>query len=73
MKIYSTVYSWQVAELIKQGKTVYLLDRRLNEVYNVASMTAEKFIEATNHENKDNRYAFWIEAEVKENEKEKTE
>lgn len=73
MKIYNTVYPWKVAELIKQGKTVYLLDRKYNEVYNVKSINAERFIEATSHDNADNRYDFWIEevAEVIENEKEK--
>lgn len=59
--IYKNVYSFAVADLIKAGKEVFVLDRSSLSVMAVSEMNALEFINATSDDNNANRYEFWIE------------
>lgn len=56
---YKVLYPWQVAEKIKEGKIVRMLDRKENKIYSTNEMTATRFIQVTSNEDKTNRYEFW--------------
>ena len=62
---YESVYSWNVISDIKEGKAVYVLDMRLNEVEDVDSMEVCRLMTILNSEEKD-RYYFYRAVEVDE-------
>ncbi len=64
MKIYEDVFSYSVERLIKEGKTVFCLDKNKMTIYNLGFLTAVKFFEIC--EDKEGRYYCWIEEEQEE-------
>lgn len=61
--IYKSVYSFTVADLIRAGKEVFVLDRLRGTVTLAEEMKAYDFINATSEKDETNRYEFWIEEE----------
>lgn len=65
---YRTVYACWVINELKDGKTVYALDRRLRKVFTLNDMEVNAAIALINSAEEDsNRYDFWYE-ETEENE-----
>ena len=60
MKIYETIYSWNVFDEIARGKNVYMLDRQNQSVALVNDMDAQSAISVVHSKNTDKRYDFWI-------------
>lgn len=64
---YRTFTAYWVFDEIKAGKTVYVLDRELREVFSANSVTVDRMIAVLNSaETNSNRYEFWAE-ETEEN------
>ena len=61
MKIYKSIYSFEVLDYIKEGKSVYMLDRETSEVLEVNSIEVGEFAEVLKFDNETKRYDFWIE------------
>lgn len=61
MKKYIELFSIEVEEKILAGKTVYCLDKHLNEVFNIGALTVKEYLEILASDR--NRYYFWIEEE----------
>lgn len=59
--IYKSVYSFNVPELIRKGKEVFVLDRSSLSVTSVSEMNALEYINAINSDDNINRYEFWVE------------
>jgi hypothetical protein len=57
---YSTVSPWWVIDEIKNGKKVYVLDRKLRKVYTVNTASVQDVVAVTESEEK-GRYEFWYE------------
>ena len=70
MKTYKNIYAFDVADKIKNGKEVYILDRQKETVNNVLDIDVKIYIEATAGEPNGNRFAFWTIEEVEETENE---
>lgn len=66
---YRSVSSYWVFDEIKSGKDIYVLDRRVNEVYLVNAMPVDQLVAIMHSAEKENsRYEFWYEQkEEKEN------
>jgi hypothetical protein len=65
MKNYISFYSFYVIEKIKEGKTVYYLDRKLHDCGTVNRITVEDLtaiLKADEQEPK--RFEFWYEEET---------
>ena len=71
MKKYLNVYSFQVLEKVKEGKTVYCLDKARNKVLNVEFMELRDFFDML-HDSEDERnygrFIFYYIEEEEENE-----
>ena len=61
MRIYKSIYPFEVLDYIKAGETVYMLDRDTNEVLEVNSREVGEFAEVLKFDNETKRYDFWIE------------
>ena len=59
--IYKSVYSFTVADLIRAGKEVFVLDRLHNTVSLAEEMQAYEFLNATSDKDETNRNEIWIE------------
>lgn len=59
MEKYVLLLSYEVMDMVKAGKTVYVLDRKHNEVYCVNSLTVSEFAEILVAEDALMRYEFW--------------
>lgn len=57
---YETVYAWNVMQELKDGKTVYCLDRMTHEVKNCCEISVRELFEIFADDN-DTRYDFWYE------------
>lgn len=69
MKIYMSIYSFHVIEKIKEGKTVYYLDRKLHDCGTVNRISVEDLIAIIKaDEQEKQRFEFWIEEETEEKE-----
>lgn len=65
---YRSVSSYWVFDEVKSGKDIYVLDRRVNEVYLVNAMPVDQLVAIMHSAEKENsRYEFWYEQEEKEN------
>ena len=61
-KTYKNIYPWNVINDLDDGHTVYCLDRDINEVFDVASMSvrdAFQLIKVAVDE--ETRFQFWME------------
>lgn len=63
---YTTVYPWMVIDEIRQGKKIFVLDRKLKNISYVNDASIEDVLRATSETEKD-RYEFWYEEEDNEN------
>jgi urease gamma subunit len=63
---YKQIYSFLVLDNIRDGKTVYLLDRKARAVICVNDMCVSDLVEVINTEDTTGRFEFWHE-EVSEN------
>ena len=68
MRKYVNVYDFDVVNYIKEGYTVYALDRENNEVYIVNDMPVSSFVELQMQCGKENRVIFWVEENTEETE-----
>lgn len=59
---YEEIYSFNVIDAVKEGKQVYVLDRKTKEVIYVNGMEVFDLCEILKSTKK-NRYEFWIEKE----------
>lgn len=57
---YTTVYPWMVIDEIRQGKKIFVLDRKLKNISYVNDASIEDVLRATEKTEKD-RYEFWYE------------
>lgn len=57
---YSTVSPWWVIDEIKNGKKVYVLDRKLKKIATVNDASVQDVITVTESK-ENNRYEFWYE------------
>ena len=62
--MYSTVSPWWVIDEIRQGRTVYVLDRKLKKVFTVNEASVQDVVTVTESK-ENNRYEFWYEEEEK--------
>lgn len=68
---YKSVYAFKVADYVKSGKEVFVLDRSSLSAMAISEMNAIDFINAIN-DDETNRYEFWIEEEIVTEEQEET-
>lgn len=59
MEKYIKVYSFEVIKRIKEGKEVYMVDKRLNDVFCVNSLSVERMMNALQAIDEADRYDFW--------------
>ena len=59
MEKYVLLLSYEVMDTVKAGKTVYVLDRKHNEVYRVNSLEVSEFAEILVADDISMRYEFW--------------
>ncbi len=65
MKNYISIYSFCVIEKIKEGKTVYYLDRKLHDCGTVNRITVEDLTAILKaDEQEKQRFEFWYEEET---------
>ncbi len=65
MKKYNSIYSFYVIDQIKEGKTVYYLDRKLHDCGVVNKTTVEDLTTILKQcEEEPSRFDFWIEEET---------
>lgn len=67
MRKYEAVCISDVLDEVVNGERIFLLNRETNDVREVSNMSVGSFVNAFNHDNKDNRYEFY--KEVKANDK----
>jgi hypothetical protein len=59
---YNTIYHWRALDEIKQGKTVYILDKGNREVYCLNSMKVESALMMLEEAEKEaSRFEIWKE------------
>ena len=63
---YESVCNSDVLDEIKSGETIFLLNRATNDVRWVNNMSVDSLVKAFKHDNKDNRYEFYMEVKVNE-------
>lgn len=64
MKTYESIYSFYILDKIKEGKTVYCLDRELKICGVINNFTVEDFNTILRQaEEEPTRFDFWIEIE----------
>lgn len=62
--MYENIYSIYSAQgEIKQGKTVYVLDRLTRDVFILNNSSVKKMLEIEDEQD-DTRYEMWVESEV---------
>lgn len=59
MENYITIYPFEVIDTIKNGKTVYLLDKAIREVFCVNDMPVKYLVRVLNDDNAHKRYEIW--------------
>ena len=65
---YKELYHFEVVEAIANNKRVNCVDRRMETVQLVNTMTIQQYLSITNHDNSDNRYEFYVVEETEEKE-----
>lgn len=65
MKEYVTTFPWVLRTLLKEGKTVWMLDKETRLVVCVNYVPVGQFMEIEDMDDDQNRYEFWYEEEVK--------
>ena len=60
MTTYKTISAWRVLDEINNGEQVFMLDRQNNSVVLVNDLNVHSALKATNADDKENRYEFWI-------------
>ena len=64
MKTYKSIYSFYVIDKIKEGKTVYYVDRKLHDCGIINNISAQEYVTILKQsEEETTRYDFWIEEE----------
>ncbi len=63
---YTIVYPWMVIDEIRDGKKIFVLDRKLKNISYVNDASIEDVLRATSETERD-RYEFWYEEEENEN------
>ena len=65
MKTYESVYSFVVIDKIREGKTVFVLDKENEKVMKVNELTVDQLMRLLrNDESTPNRYYFWYSEET---------
>ena len=65
---YTTVYPWMVIDEIRQGKKIFVLDRKLKSISIVNDASIEDVVRAIDSADTErDRYEFWYEEEENEN------
>jgi hypothetical protein len=59
MEKYVTIYAFEMLDMIKQGKTVYMLDKAIREVFCVNDMPVKYLVRVLNDDNAHKRYEIW--------------
>ena len=59
MEKYIKVYSFEVMKRLEEGKAVYMLDKRLNDVFCVNSLSIERVMNVLRAIDEADRYDFW--------------
>ena len=62
---YTSTYACCVLDKIVNGKKVYILDKATHDVYDAGVTKAAELLEMINADNKNERFVFWTEEEVK--------
>lgn len=59
---YKSLYAFEVVDYIRKGCNVWMLDRDCGEVAELTEMPLQEFFDVidTATEDKQNRFAFWI-------------
>jgi hypothetical protein len=66
MKKYVTVYPFEVMDLMANGKSIFMLDREVNEVFSVSSISVDYLMRALKTDIASGQYDFWYEESVSE-------
>lgn len=61
MKKFKVIYPWEALDEIKEGKTVFMLDRETQTVECVNDMTVDTLAQVLMIGNEKNRFDFWME------------
>lgn len=64
---YISISAYWVIDEIREGKTIYVLDRKTQTVSKINSMPIQNVIKITEDKEEKSRYEFWYE-EMEENE-----
>jgi hypothetical protein len=59
MEKYVKVFPFAVMNTVEDGKAVYMVDKRLNEVFCVNSMSVERIMTVLRDKEDTERYDFW--------------
>ncbi len=56
---YVNIFSFQAIDKLKEGKTLFVLDKKVCEVYEVCYMSVLQMMEIIKDDGKSGRYEFW--------------
>lgn len=65
MRKYEAVCISDVLDEVVNGERIFLLNRETNSVREVSNMSVGSLVNVFNHDNKDNRYEFYKEVNLK--------
>lgn len=66
MEIYKDIYKFEVIDAITNGKSVYVVDKKVRKIEPANDMKAGKLLVIVNSDNEDHRFEFYVENHVKE-------